>query len=698
MSSNFTAFTGLRRPGLASLLILLFCLSPMLPLAQVAIPTVSVTATDNLAAKPGKDTGTFKVTRTGSLTSSLKVYFAFGGTALKGADYATSASPVVIPANAASANVMLFPKINPKRLTGDCTATLCLLANSSYVVGTPAKASVLIREDNHLHDGVDNENLVWRTSGSAPWFYERSFNHDGQDAVQSGAIANKQSSSLYTVVTGPAYISCWWQVKTGGNSALKFMVDGKLCYLSEGVWEKMSYFVGPGAHTIQWTYAKDNDKYVDFDCGWVDSIVITPFKKLDLNQALDSGLGWTVDPAGTEWFGQNAVTADGKDAAASGEVPPDKTAIMTAEVSGPAIIAYRWKLECPNYRNNLTLYSDNNAVTYLDGDMDWEQKTYIIPTGRHHLSFVYTQNSFETGGRAYVDDIQTIQLNAPKGGEKWLNGNTYTITWATSRPINGDTVKISLLKNGNSVQVISASTPNNGSFAWKVPINLAQSSNYQIQIASTKNLANGGHSGPLTITPIDVVAPAANTAWANGKTYQVKWNSNKTGIGSSIRVTLYKGGVFQRVITKGTPNTGSFSWMVPADLAPDNNYQLQLSSTLNSAITVNSPIFTVTPIVVLSPTAGENWFEGEQHTIRWDASPTVIGNTVRITIFQNGEFVKLINGGTANDGSYTWTIPVDTFFGYNYQITVAQKSDVSVRGDSQSFNIWGDSQSYDIRQ
>ena len=89
------------------------------------LPTVTVTATDAVATEAGPTTGTFRISRTGSTTSSLSVYFTMGGTATNGLDYNAFTSPVTIPGGSSYVNITLTP-INDSIYEGDEIAILIL--------------------------------------------------------------------------------------------------------------------------------------------------------------------------------------------------------------------------------------------------------------------------------------------------------------------------------------------------------------------------------------------------------------------------------------------------------------------------------------------------------------------------------------------------------------------------------------------
>ena len=76
-------------------------------------PVVNITATDPLASEPGgspdTDTATFEITRTGSTTNPLVVFYRVGGSAENGVDYSLIPHRVEIPTGDSSANVVIKP-------------------------------------------------------------------------------------------------------------------------------------------------------------------------------------------------------------------------------------------------------------------------------------------------------------------------------------------------------------------------------------------------------------------------------------------------------------------------------------------------------------------------------------------------------------------------------------------------------------
>jgi hypothetical protein len=115
-------------------------------------PIVSVSVPDPLAAEPNPaaDTGTFTINRSGSLTSSLTLRFNLNGTATYPVDYTLAPTPsgssyrqLTLAVGIASTNLLLTPLADAE-VEGTETATLTLLEDGNYTLGSLAEATVSI--------------------------------------------------------------------------------------------------------------------------------------------------------------------------------------------------------------------------------------------------------------------------------------------------------------------------------------------------------------------------------------------------------------------------------------------------------------------------------------------------------------------------------------------------------------------------
>ncbi len=89
-------------------------------------------------------------------------------------------------------------------------------------------------------------------------------------------------------------------------------------------------------------------------------------------------------------------------------------------------------------------------------------------------------------------------------------------------------------------------------------------------------------------------------------------------------------------------------------------------------------------ITVTDPHSGDTWNKGNTYTIRWTKSGSMNAN-VKIRLMQGGRKVLAITDSTANDGSYSWTVPSSVANG-SYYIRV-KTIDNAVYDDGEVFTI-----------
>jgi len=126
------------------------------------LPTITISAKDNSAkeviAGQTQNSGQFTLTRNGSTTSDLTVYYTTSGTATNGADYSNLTGSVTFAAGSSTALVNLTP-IDDANFEGVESAILTLSADAAYIVGSSNSAVVNIFE-NDLPSYLDGVTLA----------------------------------------------------------------------------------------------------------------------------------------------------------------------------------------------------------------------------------------------------------------------------------------------------------------------------------------------------------------------------------------------------------------------------------------------------------------------------------------------------------------------------------------------------------
>ena len=114
---------------------------------------------------------------------------------------------------------------------------------------------------------------------------------------------------METQVQGPATVSFWYRVLSGSGYGdhLRFYVDGEQRFVDGGdiPWSNVQRTLGPGLHTLRWSYAKDANSSAGFDAAWVDQVQVSStysdwaahyFTPAQLNNPLVGG--FSADPDG----------------------------------------------------------------------------------------------------------------------------------------------------------------------------------------------------------------------------------------------------------------------------------------------------------------------------------------------------------------------------------------------------------------
>lgn len=146
-------------------------------------------------------------------------------------------------------------------------------------------ASFMIEKVWGIGDSLGVPDQVFTVSGDAGWVRDTAVSRDGGESMRSGAITDKQTSVLSTVVDGRGMVSFWWKASCEFDEAyhdwdhVAFAVDGVEVTRLDGVtdWQEVTHeLTTDGEHTLTWTYVKDDAERDGEDCAWVASFAWTP--------------------------------------------------------------------------------------------------------------------------------------------------------------------------------------------------------------------------------------------------------------------------------------------------------------------------------------------------------------------------------------------------------------------------------------
>ncbi len=330
---------------------------------------------------------------------------------------------------------------------------------SSYDTGVrPAGGLTLVT-------ALDNPSLTWTTGGNGSWAGQAGTTHDGVDAAQSGAISDSQTTWMETTVTGPGTLTFWWKVscEDGFDDTFDYLlleVDGVEAYRIDGEvsWQQKSVTLGSGAHTLTWSYQKDYSELAGSDCGWVDQVTWTSAPTL--GSALDNtSLTWSTGGNGS-WDAQTVTTHDGVDAAKSGAISHSQTTWLQTMVTGPGTLTFWWKVSCEDDSSDnfdfLAFEVDGLEEYRIDGEVNWQQKSIILSSGTHTVTWYYFKDDSVSGGSdcGWLDQM----VWTPSGGSTTTTEVPVPYSWL-------DTYLV--VSGGNYEAAALADADGDGHLTWQ---------------------------------------------------------------------------------------------------------------------------------------------------------------------------------------------------------------------------------------
>jgi hypothetical protein len=314
--------------------------------------------------------------------------------------------------------------------------------------------------------------------------------------------------------------------------------------------------------------------------------------------------------------------------------------------------------------DNGTTWADVIASTENDGSYSWSVPTAESDQCLVRISEASDGDPTDTSNSTFSivsSGSAALNLTFPKGGETLPGGFAQYITWTSTGTIFNVKLEYSI-NNGSSWTTISNGTSNDGSYKWSVPSIVSTECLVRISDALDGDPMDQSDSvfsivaaGTPTIT---VTSPNGGENFRIGVPQDITWDSTGTIDYVHIEYSTNNGGSWTDI--KGTTtNDGSYSWTVPN--TPSSQCLVRISDAADGdPVDVSNSVFNITQpepsITLTSPQGGDFWQVGSTHNITWTTYLTV-GN-VKIEYSSNNKSTwTTIAASTANDGSYSWTIP-----------------------------------------
>jgi hypothetical protein len=304
------------------------------------------------------------------------------------------------------------------------------------------------------------------------------------------------------------------------------------------------------------------------------------------------------------------------------------------------------------------------ASTPNDGSHPWTVPNQPSNQCLVRISDAAASNTSDTSDAVftiYEPGTETITVTAPNGGESITGGTTYTITWTYT----GNIVNVALAystDNGANWTTIDT-VLNTGSYLWTTPNVSSTQCLVRVRDAvdsipsdQSNSVFSIGSFGDETAT---VLSPNGGEVFCIGRTAAITWTT--TGLVGNVRLQYStNNGASWKSIVASTANDGSHLWTVPNE--PSTQCKVRVSEASDGDPTdTSNAVFSIIEcganLSITSPKGGEAWQVGSKHDITW-ISGDKVGDYVKLLYStNNGTTWSTIISSTANDLSYSWTIP-----------------------------------------
>ena len=206
--------------------------------------------------------------------------------------------------------------------------------------------------------------------------------------------------------------------------------------------------------------------YSDYASGYLLSVPIA--------DAIDNTNLSFTSSGDANWFGQTQTFYYDSDAAQSGNIDDKQQSCMQTTVAGSSDLSFYWKVSSEGFAGYLRFYIDDIEQSgKISGEIDWQQKSYVLSAGEKVLKWCYNKHeSYFNGDMGWVDKIvhatNDSSISAPSNVS--ASNGSYTsyvqVSWDSISSVASYTVYRSTSENGTYLQIAdSPSSPYNDTSA-----------------------------------------------------------------------------------------------------------------------------------------------------------------------------------------------------------------------------------------
>ncbi len=299
----------------------------------------------------------------------------------------------------------------------------------------------------------------------------------GDDVVYSPPLGENGRAWFELTVQGPKTLGFAWKLDAAHGDVLHLRDNGVSVRSLTGKvagFPSVRYEVPAGTHRLRWSYEKDGRFSEGLDRAWVDRIVLIGDV---LGAALDQpALSFNPVPSGSAapWDKVALAGRSGGFAARSGKIGDRQKSSIVAELPGPALLAFDWKVSSEPERDELYFALNTMVREKLSGESGWQTVRAVMPRASNPVLWTYQKDGSGQAGddAAWIDNVRITPiagtaaegLDLPPGIEPGFEGEG--LWYGALEGADGDAASVAPL-TGSKTATLTVPLVGPGVVRWR---------------------------------------------------------------------------------------------------------------------------------------------------------------------------------------------------------------------------------------
>jgi hypothetical protein len=275
---------------------------------------------------------------------------------------------------------------------------------------------------------------------------------------------------------------------------------------------------------------------------------------------------------------------------------------------------------------------------------------------------------------AIANDVPTVTVTAPNGGESWEIGSTHEVTWADSDDNGIVSFKIECSLDGGAtwLTITDWISGDPHTYSWTLPNQV--SSQARIRVSCRDALGGIGTDNSdsdfaiVGIPPVvDLTSPDGGETWNCGSVHDIAWSGNDNlGIAAyKLEYSIDAGNTWLLIRDWTNGNPEHYSWTIPGIMSMNCRAKVTLRNISGlTGFDVSRANFAITDtiapqVTVTSPNGGEKMRGGMNRNIFWTDDDNVGVFSFKLDFSTDGgvNWFLICDWADGDPGRYSWDVP-----------------------------------------